>query len=179
MDMISVRQAPELAPRAIAYFQRHWATAETLMMYERRHQPQPGAANPLPQWYLLMENDQILGCGGLSPTTLSAVGSCIPGLCARREAQRLGHGAKLIEHVAAETRRLGFPQLHLVPIWRVLRAQWLRYYGLGVSPLGRSLAGLFAGVVFAACGKTNPDFSFRSPHSHRGLHWPLVRHRPG
>ncbi len=46
MDMISVRQAPELAPRAIAYFQRHWATAETLMMYEdainrspRRRQP--------------------------------------------------------------------------------------------------------------------------------------------
>lgn len=65
MDMISVRQAPELAPRAIAYFQRHWATAETLMMYEDAINRSIGASNPLPQWYLLMENDQILGCVGL------------------------------------------------------------------------------------------------------------------
>lgn len=48
MDMISVRQAPELAPRAIAYFQRHWATAETLMMYEDAINRSIGAANPLP-----------------------------------------------------------------------------------------------------------------------------------
>lgn len=116
MDMISVRQVPELAPRAIAYFQRHWATAETLMMYEDAINRSLGAANPLPQWYLLVENDRILGCAGLIINDFISRGELYPRLCALyvEEAQRgRGYGAKLIEHVAAETRRLGFPQLHL------------------------------------------------------------------
>ena len=84
MDMISVRQVPELAPRAIAYFQRHWATAETLMMYEDAINRSLGAANPLPQWYLLVENDRILGCAGLIINDFISRGSCIPAVCALR-----------------------------------------------------------------------------------------------
>ncbi|SPZ53996.1 Uncharacterised protein [Serratia quinivorans] len=34
MKMISVRQLPEFKSQAIRYFQQHWATEETLMMYE-------------------------------------------------------------------------------------------------------------------------------------------------
>ncbi|HFK4651233.1 TPA: GNAT family N-acetyltransferase [Serratia marcescens] len=142
MDMISVRQAPELAPRAIAYFQRHWATAETLMMYEDAINRSLGAANPLPQWYLLMENDQILGCAGLITNDFISRGELYPWLCALyvEEAQRgRGYGAKLIEHVAAETRRLGFPQLHLcTDLEGYYECSGFVYNGLGYHPWGES-----------------------------------------
>ncbi|MBH3132702.1 GNAT family N-acetyltransferase [Serratia marcescens] len=142
MDMISVRQAPELAPRAIAYFQRHWATAETLMMYEDAINCSLGAANPLPQWYLQMENDQILGCAGLITNDFISRGELYPWLCALyvEEAQRgRGYGAKLIEHVAAETRRLGFPQLHLcTDLEGYYERSGFVYNGLGYHPWGES-----------------------------------------
>ncbi|WGL92156.1 GNAT family N-acetyltransferase [Serratia marcescens] len=142
MDMISVRQAPELAPRAIAYFQRHWATAETLMMYEDAINRSLGAANPLPQWYLLMENDQILGCAGLITNDFISRGELYPWLCALyvEETQRArGCGAKLIEHVAAETRRLGFPQLHLcTDLEGYYERSGFVYNGLGYHPWGEA-----------------------------------------
>ncbi|HGM5455712.1 GNAT family N-acetyltransferase [Serratia nevei] len=142
MDMISVRQAPELAPRAIAYFQRHWATAETLMMYEDAINRSLGATNPLPQWYLLMENDQILGCAGLITNDFISRGELYPWLCALyvEEAQRgRGYGAKLIEHVAAETRRLGFPQLHLcTDLEGYYERSGFVYNGLGYHPWGEA-----------------------------------------
>ncbi|QKO40452.1 GNAT family N-acetyltransferase [Serratia marcescens] len=142
MDMISVRQAPELAPRAIAYFQRHWATAETLMMYEDAINRSLGATNPLPQWYLLMENDKILGCAGLITNDFISRGELYPWLCALyvEEAQRgRGYGAKLIEHVAAETRRLGFPQLHLcTDLEGYYERSGFVYNGLGYHPWGEA-----------------------------------------
>ncbi|MDY0767698.1 MULTISPECIES: GNAT family N-acetyltransferase [Serratia] len=142
MDMISVRQAPELAPRAIAYFQRHWATAETLMMYEDAINRSLDATNPLPQWYLLMENDQLLGCAGLITNDFISRGELYPWLCALyvEEAQRgRGYGAKLIEHVAAETRRLGFPQLHLcTDLEGYYERSGFVYHGLGYHPWGEA-----------------------------------------
>ncbi|MDH2271142.1 GNAT family N-acetyltransferase [Serratia marcescens] len=142
MDMISVRQAPELAPRAIAYFQRHWATPETLMMYEDAINRSLGAANPLPQWYLLMENDQVLGCAGLITNDFISRGELYPWLCALyvEETQRgQGCGAKLIEHVAAETCRLGFPQLHLcTDLEGYYERSGFVYNGLGYHPWGEA-----------------------------------------
>ena len=142
MDMISVRQAPELAPRAIAYFQRHWATAETLMMYEDAINRSLGAANPLPQWYLLMENDQILGCAGLITNDFISRGELYPWLCALyvEETQRgRGYGTKLIEHVATETRRLGFSQLHLcTDLEGYYERSGFVYNGLGYHPWGEA-----------------------------------------
>ncbi|EMB4109881.1 GNAT family N-acetyltransferase [Serratia nevei] len=142
MDMISVRQVPELAPRAIAYFQRHWATVETLMMYEDAINRSLGAANPLPQWYLLVENDRILGCAGLITNDFISRGELYPWLCALyvEEAQRgRGYGAKLIEHVAAETRRLGFPQLHLcTDLEGYYERNGFVYNGLGYHPWGEA-----------------------------------------
>ncbi|WP_148873973.1 GNAT family N-acetyltransferase [Serratia marcescens] len=142
MDMISVRQAPELAPRAIAYFQRHWATAETLMMYEDAINRSIGAANPLPQWYLLMEHDQILGCAGLITNDFISRGELYPWLCALyvEETQRgRGYGAKMIAHVAAETRRLGFTQLHLcTDLEGYYERSGFVYNGPGYHPWGEA-----------------------------------------
>ena len=59
-------------------------------------------------------------------------------LCALyvEEAQRgRGYGAKLIEHVAAETRRLGFPQLHLcTDLEGYYERNGFVYNGLGYHP---------------------------------------------
>lgn len=112
------------------------------MMYEDAINRSLGAANPLPQWYLLMENDQILGCAGLITNDFISRGELYPWLCALyvEEAQRgRGHGAKLIEHVAAETRRLGFPQLHLcTDLEGYYERSGFVYNGLGYHPWGEA-----------------------------------------
>ncbi len=112
------------------------------MMYEDAINRSLGAANPLPQWYLLMENDLILGCAGLITNDFISRGELYPWLCALyvEETQRgRGYGAKLIEHVAAETRRLGFPQLHLcTDLEGYYERSGFVYNGLGYHPWGEA-----------------------------------------
>jgi GNAT superfamily N-acetyltransferase len=65
-----------------------------------------------------------------------------PWLCALyvEETQRgRGYGTKLIEHVAAETRRLGFPQLHLcTDLEGYYERSGFVYNGLGYHPWGEA-----------------------------------------
>lgn len=116
MKIISVREQPELAESAIAYFQRQWATQETMMVYRDAIIHTIGADNPLPQWYLLMHNQEVIGCAGLITNDFISRGELYPWLCAlfiEEQHRGQGHAARLIQHIAAQTRSLGFRQLHL------------------------------------------------------------------
>lgn len=116
MKIISVREQPELAESAIAYFQRQWATQETMMVYRDAIIHAIGADNPLPQWYLLMHNQEIVGCAGLITNDFISRGELYPWLCAlfiEEQYRGQGRATRLIQHIAAQTRSLGFSQLHL------------------------------------------------------------------
>lgn len=65
MKIISVRETPHWAAEATAYFQEQWASEETMMLYQDAIERSLTAANPLPQWYLLVEDELIVGCAGL------------------------------------------------------------------------------------------------------------------
>ncbi|WP_346825983.1 GNAT family N-acetyltransferase [Serratia inhibens] len=142
MNMISVRQSPEFAQQAIRYFQQHWASPDTLMMYEDAITRCIGAANPLPQWYLLMDNHDILGCAGLITNDFISRSELYPWLCALyvEEAQRgRGYGSLLINHVAEEARKFGFPQLHLcTDLEGYYENQGFAFNGLGYHPWGEA-----------------------------------------
>jgi hypothetical protein len=65
MNIISVKKQPEYASAAIKYFQEKWASKDSLKVYEDCIKNCITAKGPLPQWYLLYNDDEIVGCAGL------------------------------------------------------------------------------------------------------------------
>lgn len=54
LNIISVRNRPEYKEQAIQYFQRHWVSDETQMLYEDCISHCIDVENPLPDWYLII-----------------------------------------------------------------------------------------------------------------------------
>ncbi|MNC41279.1 N-acetylglutamate synthase [compost metagenome] len=112
------------------------------MMYEDAITRCIGAVNPLPQWYLLMDNEQILGCAGLITNDFISRGELYPWLCAlyvEPQHRGRGYGSQLINHVAEETRKFGFPQLHLcTDLEGYYEKQGFAFNGLGYHPWGEA-----------------------------------------
>lgn len=111
--VVSVCEAPEYVERAIAFFQRHWASEASAPVYDDciRH-----AAVPLPQWYLLLCGEEILGGAGLIPNDFISRGDLYPWLCALivEPAHRgRAYGRLLIERAKADARAAGFSRLYL------------------------------------------------------------------
>lgn len=114
MRVISVLEAPAYTDRAIAFFQAHWATEQSKPVYEDsiRH-----SANPLPQWYLLVDEEgAVAGGAGLIPNDFISRGDLYPWLAALYvEAPYRGHayGALLMERAKQDAKAAGFTHLYL------------------------------------------------------------------
>lgn len=65
MNIISIRKQPEYVSVAIKYFQEKWANENSLKVYEDCITNCIKTEAPLPQWYLLYEKVDIVGCSGL------------------------------------------------------------------------------------------------------------------
>lgn len=98
---ISLRENPGYLERAISYIQDKWATEESMAVYDDCLRNCLKAENPLPQWYLLTEDDAIIGCAGLVALYV--------------EESRRGHdlGKKLICKAMDDARGMGFKTLNL------------------------------------------------------------------
>ena len=116
ITVLSVRESPQFRQRAIAWFQQEWASEESVMVYEDAISRAIGAQNPLPQWYLLLKGDIIIGGAGLIANDFISRCELYPWLCALSvdpEERGKGYASALIEHIARHTKQLGFHQLHL------------------------------------------------------------------
>jgi len=116
MRIVSVRERPALCDRAIAYFQKRWASEDSLMVYEDCIRASLDSASLLPEWYLLMDGDTIAGGAGLISNDFISRMDLSPWLCALRiEEEYRGHayGALLLERAKADAAAKGFPKLYL------------------------------------------------------------------
>lgn len=113
MRVISVLEAPAYTERAIAFFQRHWGTEKTNALYDDciRH-----SADPLPQWYLLLSGEAIIGGAGMITNDFISRGDLYPWLCAlyietAHRGERLS--ALLIDRAKVDAKQAGFQNLYL------------------------------------------------------------------
>ncbi len=116
MKVMSVRENPEYADIAIEYFQNHWATDESKAVYEDCINHCINAENPLPQWYLLYDNDKIIGCAGLITNDFISRMDLYPWFCAlyiEEENRGNAYGGFLIEKAKSDAKKAGFAKLYL------------------------------------------------------------------
>lgn len=114
MRIISIKENPDWKDAAINYISSKWDAPR--IIYEDCITHCITASNPLPQWYLLLEGSQIIGCAGLITNDFISRMDLYPWLCALYiEEDRRGnaYGLQLIEKVKQDTLKAGFENLYL------------------------------------------------------------------
>lgn len=116
MEILSLRECPEQLERFISWFQARWATKNSLMVYRDCMEQCLKSPSPLPQWYLLEENGEIIGGAGLIANDFISRQELRPWLCAlyvEPEWRDRGCGGRLIGAVCRAAGELGFENIYL------------------------------------------------------------------
>lgn len=150
LELISVRERPEWTDRAVAFFQRHWATEGSMMVYDDCIRSCVGASGPLPQWYVLAHGSGIVAGCGLIPNDFISRMDLMPWLAAlvvEPAWRSMGLGGRLVRHCLREAERIGCESLYLctdhVGYYEKFGFEWI---ATGYHPWGESSRVYFAGT---------------------------------
>lgn len=142
MEIISVKENPEYKERAVKYFQDKWASEESLMIYEDCIANCITSPNPLPQWYLLVDNEAIIGCAGLITNDFISRMDLYPWVCAlyiEEDFRGNGYGSLLLKKAKEDAKVGGFSCLYLCTDHVGYYEKYgFEYIGQGYHPWGES-----------------------------------------
>ncbi|MBQ9535860.1 MAG: GNAT family N-acetyltransferase [Clostridia bacterium] len=142
MEVISLRENPEYRTAAIRYFQEHWATENSMMVYENCISYSLMTESALPLWYLLEDDDRIIGCAGLITNDFISRMDLCPWICALfiepdMRGRRLG--GLLLARARADAAAAGFERVYLATdIMGYYEQFGFRHIGKGYHPWGDS-----------------------------------------
>ncbi len=107
MKIISIKEHPEYLQQGLSYIQNIWATERTMLLYEDCLSHMMKTENVLPQWFLLMDHETIIGCAGLITNDFISRMDLYPWLCALyvdEGHRKKGLSRMLIEAVEAKAK---------------------------------------------------------------------------
>ena len=116
MHVVSVRDNPEIIKSAINYIQSIWANPKSMRVYEDCISNCIESDNDLPQWYLLFDDEIIVGCVGLITNDFISRMDLFPWLCAlyiEPKYRGNNYSKLLIDRVIIDTKKAGFDKLFL------------------------------------------------------------------
>jgi GNAT superfamily N-acetyltransferase len=142
MKIISVRENPEYKDKTIKYLQSKWANEKSVMVYEDCITHCISSPNSLPQWYLLMEDEKIIGCAGLITNDFISRMDLYPWVCAVyivEEYRGNGYSSLLLERAKIDAKAGGFSYLYLCTEHIGLYEKYgYKHIGTGYHPWGDS-----------------------------------------
>ncbi len=116
MKIISVRECPEYKDRIIEYFQKTWGTENTMKVYEDCISNSLGTASPLPQWYIMVHDNETIGCAGLITNDFISRMDLYPWICAvfiEEKHRGNAYGELLLSRAKEDARKGGFAYVYL------------------------------------------------------------------
>lgn len=141
MKIISIRENPSYKDIAIAYFQKAWNHVLPVI-YEDAIGHSINAKNSLPQWYLLENESEIIGCAGLITNDFISRGDLYPWLCAlfiEEKSRGNGYAALLMEKAKSDTKEAGYETMYLCTEHIGYYEKYgFEYIGQGYHPWGEA-----------------------------------------
>lgn len=117
MKVVSIKERPDLLEDITQYFINKWASEESKMVYVDCIKNALETQNKMSCWYVLLDEDKIIGSVGLISNDFVSRMDLYPYLCALyvdKEYRGKNLGKMLIDRVKKDTISLGYDYLYLV-----------------------------------------------------------------
>jgi len=136
MRIISIRENPEYKETAIRYFSSKWSVP--YLVYEDSISHCLTTSKPLPQWYLLEKDEEIIGSAGLITNDFISRMDLYPWICGlfiEEKYRGSAYSSLLIERAKQDARKAGFKHAYLCTDHIGFYEKFgFRYIGQGYHP---------------------------------------------
>ena len=143
MKVISAREEDACFENIKWYLKSKWAYNQALQnIYDDCFAHCKKAAAPLPQWYVLMEDERMIGCAGLITNDFISRMDLYPWICSvyvEEDKRGNGLGELLINKAKADAQKAGFRNVYLCTDHVGYYEHYgFTYIGMGYHPWGES-----------------------------------------